>query len=296
MRSSKSWMSSGLVLAIGTVCIVFALNTGAQVQTTTSIREGQSSQVVRVDRGEVIVVEGNDLMVRMEDGSLRHFENIPESAKATVDGKQLGIHDLKPGMKLQRTITTTTTPQIVTTVETVTGKVWYVAPPLSVILTLENGTNQSFKIPKDQKFKVNGEMVDAFGLKKSMVVTATKIVEVPASVVSQEKSVTGTIPAPPVSSQPPAPAASQEKSVTASQEKVSATTPAPAPPPNPPADAPLLIAEGAPTAAPPEATEAPAAPVKTSPTGSYLPLAGLAVLLLIIVLVIARFARGKSRT
>jgi len=296
MRSSKSWMRSGLVLAIGTACIVFALNTGAQVQTTTSIREGQSSQVVRVDRGEVIVVEGNDLMVRMEDGSLRHFENIPESAKATVDGKQLGIHDLKPGMKLQRTITTTTTPQIVTTVETVTGKVWYVAPPLSVILTLENGTNQSFKIPKDQKFKVNGEMVDAFGLKKGMVVTATKIVEVPASVVSQEKSVTGTIPAPPVSSQPPAPAASQEKSVTASQEKVSATTPAPAPPPNPPADAPLLIAEGAPTAAPPEATEAPAAPVKTSPTGSYLPLAGLAVLLLIIVLVIARFARGKSRT
>jgi hypothetical protein len=174
--------------------------------------------------------------------------------------------------------------------------VWYVAPPLSVILTLENGTNQSFKIPKDQKFKVNGEMVDAFGLKKGMVVTATKIVEVPASVVSQEKSVTGTIPAPPVSSQPPAPAASQEKSVTASQEKVSATTPAPAPPPNPPADAPLLIAEGAPMAAPPEATEAPAAPVKTSPTGSYLPLAGLAVLLLIIVLVIARFARGKSRT
>jgi len=288
MRSSKSWMRSGLMLAIGTVCIVFALNTGAQVQTTTSIREGQSSQVVRVDRGEVIVVEGNDLMVRMEDGSLRHFENIPESAKATVDGKQLGIHDLKPGMKLQRTITTTTTPQIVTTVETVTGKVWYVAPPLSVILTLENGTNQSFKIPKDQKFNVNGEMVDAFGLKKGMVVTATKIVEVPASVVSQEKSVTGTIPAPPVSSQPPAPAASQEK--------VSATTPAPAPPPNPPADASLLIAEGAPTAAPPEATEAPAAPVKTSPTGSYLPLAGLAVLLLIIVLVIARFARGKSRT
>jgi hypothetical protein len=294
MRSSKSWMRSGLVLAIGTVCIVFALNTGAQVQTTTSIREGQSSQVVRVDRGEVIVVEGNDLMVRMEDGSLRHFENIPESAKATVDGKRLGIHDLKPGMKLQRTITTTTTPQIVTTVETVTGKVWYVAPPLTVILTLENGTNQSFKIPKDQKFKVNGEMVDAFGLKKGMVVTATKIVEVPASVVSQEKSVTGTMPAPPVSSQPPAPA--EEKSATASQEKVSATTPAPAPPPNPPADASLLIAEGAPAAAPPEATEAPAAPVKTSPTGSYLPLAGLAVLLLIIVLVIARFARGKSRT
>ena len=45
----------------------------------------------------------------------------PKSVKATVDGKQLGIHDLKPGMERQRTITTTTTPQIVITIETVTG-------------------------------------------------------------------------------------------------------------------------------------------------------------------------------
>ncbi len=191
MKSSNNWMRSGLVLAIATACIAFALSAGAQVQTSTTTTAGQSSQVIKVDRGEVLAVEGNDLMVRMADGSIRHFENVPESAKATVDGKQLGIHDLKPGMKLQRTIITTTTPQIVTTVETVTGKVWHVIPPLSVILTLENGTNQSFKIPKDQKFKVNGEMVDAFGLRKGMVVTATKIVEVPFSVTSQEKSVSG---------------------------------------------------------------------------------------------------------
>ena len=272
MKSSNSWMRSGLVLAIGTVCIAFARNAGAQVQTTTTTTAGQSSQVVKVDRGEVLAVEGNDLIVRMADGSIRHFENIPESAKATVDGKQLGIHDLKPGMKLQRTITTTTTPQIVTTVETVTGKVWHVTPPLSVILTLENGTNQSFKIPKDQKFKVNGEMVDAFGLRKGMVVTATKITEVPASVTSQQTSVTGTMPTPP---------------------------------PAPPADVALLIVEAEPTAAP-AATEAPAAPASTGapaapveanpPTGSYLPVIGLGILLLVIVLVLARFARRKSRT
>ncbi len=272
MKSSNSWMRSGLVLAIGTVCIAFARSAGAQVQTTTTTTAGPSSQVVKVDRGEVLAVEGNDLIVRMADGSIRHFENIPETAKATVDGKQLGVHDLKPGTKLQRTITTTTTPQIVTTVETVTGKVWHITPPLSVILTLENGTNQSFKIPKDQRFKVNGEMVDAFGLRKGMVVTATKIVEVPVSVTSQEKSVSGTMPTPP---------------------------------PAPPADTVLLIAEGEPTAAPAAAeapagaasTGAPAAPVETkSPTGSYLPVIGLGVLLLIIVLALARLARGKSRT
>ncbi len=300
MKSSNNWMRSRLMLATGTFCIGFALSAGAQVQTQTSIREGQSSEVVKVDRGEVLTVEGNDLIVRMADGSIRHFANIPERAKVTVDGKQLGIHDLKPGMKLQRTITTTTTPQIVTTVETVTGKVWHVTPPLSVILTLENGTNQSFKIPKDQKFKVNGEMVDAFGLRKGMVVTATKIVEVPASVTSQQKSVSGTMPTLPEATQVPASATLQEKSasgtvsVTSQEKSVSGTTPTP--PPAPPADTPLLIAEGAPTAAPPETSEAPAAPEKSNPaTGSYLPFIGLGIVLLIVVLVAAKFGRGKSR-
>jgi hypothetical protein len=41
-------------------------------------------------------------------------------------------------MKLQRTITTTTIPQIITTVQTVKGRVFSVQPPNSVVLTLEN--------------------------------------------------------------------------------------------------------------------------------------------------------------
>jgi hypothetical protein len=289
------WMKNGLVLAVGTLCVIFAQIAGAQVQTTTSIQSGQSKEVVRVDRGEVMAVKGNDLIVKMEDGSIRHFENISESAKITVDGRQLGIHDLKPGMKLQRTITTTTTPQVVTTIETVKGKVWYIGAPSKVILTLENGTNQSFKIPKDQKFNVDGQMVDAFGLKKGMMVTATKIVEVPVSVVAQERSVTGTMPTPPVVSETPVAAASQEKSVTASEEK-SVSAPTQAPMQTPEADPPLLIAEGASTAAPSEATETPAPPARRSPiTGRDLPLVGL-VLLMIIVLVVARSVRSKSRT
>ena len=78
-------------------------------------------------------VTGNDLVVKMSDGEIRHFPNVPESTRVTVDGQQLGIHDLKPGMTLQRTITTTTTPKVITTTQSVTGKVWYVQPPSSVI-------------------------------------------------------------------------------------------------------------------------------------------------------------------
>src|SRR5215472_5689459 len=125
------------VLAVGAMCVAFAWSMSAQVKTETSTSSGQSSHEVSVERGEVVLVSGNDLVVKMEDGSIRHFPNVPESARVNVDGKELGIHDLKPGMKLERTIKVTTTPQVITTVQTVTGKVWHVSPPNSVVLTLE---------------------------------------------------------------------------------------------------------------------------------------------------------------
>ena len=68
--------------------------------------------------------------------------------------------------------------------ENVTGKVWFINPPSTVILTMEDGKNQEFKIPNGQKFNVDGQMVDAWGLKKGMTVNATKVVEAPTVVVA----------------------------------------------------------------------------------------------------------------
>jgi len=104
-------------------------------------------------------------------------------------------------------------------------------------LSLEDGTNQQFKIPKGQKFMVNGQETDAWGLKKGMTISATKVVEEPVTVVEHEKKLTGSMPPPP---------------------------------PPPPADAPILIAQAAPTPAP-----APAAPAELPKTASSMPLIGL---------------------
>jgi hypothetical protein len=183
-----------LVLALGVVGLILNANVSAQVQTDTFTTTGQPTAEVKVDRGTVVLVDGNDLVVKAEDGHLVHFANVPESARATVDGQQIGIHDLKPGMTLERTITTTTTPQMITTVKHVTGTVWSVNPPSSVILTLEDGTNQAFKIPDGQQFNIDGQMTDAWGLRKGMKVSATKVTEVPETVVEQEKAVAGTMP------------------------------------------------------------------------------------------------------
>ena len=194
MKASIIWNKRVLMLATGMVCVAFAVSTSGQVQSTTTTTSGIPTKEVKIESGEVVAVKGNDLFVKMDDGTLRHFPNVSESAKAIVDGQQLGIHELKPGMKLVRATVTTTTPQLVTTVESVTGKVFHVNPPLAVILTLENGQNQEFKIPNGQKFVVDGTEMDAWSLKQGMVVTATKIVEEPVTVVTKQKLVAGTMP------------------------------------------------------------------------------------------------------
>ena len=196
MNSKAGWASTWMILAVGLACLALAVRVSAQVKTETTTTTHAATISTQVESGKVVTVSGNDLVVKMADGTIRHFANVPESARVAVDGQELG--------------------KTITTVQSVTGKVWNVMPPVSVILTLEDGKNQRFSIPKGQKFNVNGQMVDAWGLKKGMTISATKIVEVPENVVSQQRKVTGSEPV-----------------------AVAAAAPPPQPPP---ADVPILIA------------------------------------------------------
>jgi len=230
------------LLAGGALCVAFSLPAAAQVKTTESVEHGTPTKQVTVERGEIVYVSGNDVVVKAEDGSLRDFFNVPNSTTITVDGKQLNVHQLKVGMKVEKQTVTTTTPRVITKIDTVTGKVFHVAPPNSVILTLEDGTNQSFKIPQGQKFTINGEEKDAFGLKKGMVVSVQRVTEVPETVVTQTVKRTGSMPPPP---------------------------------PAPKSDVPILVAVASPTPAPTEAANTEPAPAKLPKTASELPLLGL---------------------
>jgi len=236
--SSKAILQ--FLLAGGVLCVA-SLPTTAQVKSTETVEHGTATKQVKIERGEIVYVSGNDVVVKMEDGSLRDFFNVPDSATVTVEGRLLNVHQLKPGMKVEKQTIVTSTPRTITKVETVTGKVWHVAPPNSVILTLEDGTNQSFKIPNGQKFTINGTETDAFGLKKGMVVSAQRITEVPETVVTQEVKRTGKMPPPP---------------------------------PPPQQDVPVLIVV-APAAAPVETASAEPAPTTLPKTASEFPLLGL---------------------
>jgi hypothetical protein len=173
----------------------------AQEKSETTVAVGQAEQQVSVRNGEVVYVSGNDLVVRdLDTGQLKGFI-VPDSARATVNGQELSVHGLQPGMKLQRTTITTAMPFTVTTVKTIQGQVWAVTPPTSVILTLPDGTNKRYRIPKDQKFTINGQETDAFHLRKGMDLTATVVTEVPETLVATQTNVTGKTPA--TSSTPP---------------------------------------------------------------------------------------------
>jgi len=192
MISPKVRRSIQIGLGSGLLCFTLTLTASSQVKTETTVEEGLPSQTFKIETAEVVYVSGRDLVVKTEDGELRHFPNVSDDKTVTVAGKELTVLDLKPGMKLQRTTITSATPRKITTVKTVTGKVWRVTPPTSLILTLEDGTNQSFTIPKGQKFNVDGQETDAFGLKEGMNISATAVTETAETVVSHEVIRTGT--------------------------------------------------------------------------------------------------------
>jgi LPXTG-motif cell wall-anchored protein len=165
----------------------------AQPTTTKTTSKTGSSVSTKVSEGTVLVVDGNNLVVKMTTGEIRHIV-AGENQRALIDGKEVAAKDLKVGTKLKATVTTTTTSVLDRTVTVGSGKVWYVAGN-NVILTLPNGENRQYKVANDYKFKVNGQPATVFELKKGMTVSAEKIVEEPRTEVAANTVVTGEAPA-----------------------------------------------------------------------------------------------------
>jgi hypothetical protein len=87
MKSGSGRALSSHALATGVLCLIFPLSGRAQVHTETSTTTGSPTQRVKVDRAEVVLVSGNDLVLRMEDGTIRHIADVPDTFKAVVDGQ-----------------------------------------------------------------------------------------------------------------------------------------------------------------------------------------------------------------
>lgn len=168
----------------------------AQNTTTSSVRHGEPSYETTVKNAEVVYVAGNDLVLKLDNGKVEHMI-VPANEKFTVDGREGTVRDLKTGSRLTQTITTTSTPRYVQTVQVIKGKVWHVNPPSSVIVSLPGGQNHHFRVPAHAKFSVNGQPKTVFDLRKGMAFEATIVSDSPETVVALNKTNHALIPAPP---------------------------------------------------------------------------------------------------
>jgi hypothetical protein len=255
-----TFRSSGIGLA--GMLMVAAQCAVAQQMPRTIKEEIKGTAAIKTEQisGEVQVVESNKLVVKMSDGDIRYFEP-PASRRFLIDGRELTFTQLKPGTKLQATITTTTTPVTERTTTIGTGKVWFVSGN-NVIITLPNGENRQYKVDDNYRFNVGGQKATVFDLRKGMVINAEKIVEVPKTEMASNVTVVGQ--APPELR--PRTEVAQVRTPTPEPRVTPAPAAAPAPAPDP---APAPVAQAAP------------APTTLPDTASRLPLIGLAGLLFI---------------
>jgi len=213
-------------------CVLLAAAAAAQPPASrTDITKGTGTVSTEQVSGEVVQVEGNDLLVRLSSGELKTFR-VPEERKFVVDGKDLSVRDLRPGTTLTATVQTTTTPVTVRTKAVQSGTVWFVSPPRLVILTLPNGENKQYEVRDDVKFILQGKSATVYDLRKGMVVSAEKIVEAPDVEITTATTVVGHAPSAAIAASAPeaipaAPASAQGVTPSAAPADVPAAAPIP---------------------------------------------------------------------
>ena len=177
---------SRMMLVVAVVCgMAVASQAG---QTTTSAQTTKSF--------EVLSVQGGQLVVKLPEGT-REL-TVPDDFRFTVDGKQLALAELKPGMKGTATITTRTTVTPVTVTEVKNGTVMQ-ATGASVLVKTDEGFKNFTQGDLDKrgvKIMRDGKLVDLSSLRKDDRLSATIITSKPPHVLT-EKEVNATLAAAP---------------------------------------------------------------------------------------------------
>lgn len=210
LRSMRS-----VVLAGAMVCLAAAT---VSAQATTSSTE--------IKKFQVIAVDGNDLVVTLPEGTRQIA--VPPGFLFNVDGKQLTVNDLKPGMSGTATITTKTTVTPVTVTEVKSGTVAlrsgtavYVRTPEGVrLFTQSELDKRGIKVFVDGKARAVNE------LREGDKLSATIVTSKPPQIVTEKEvaatlAKTGAAPAaaaaaaPAAAPAPPAAAASKQAAAPA---------------------------------------------------------------------------------
>ena len=198
-------MSSVMVRAVLAAAVVCATAGVSQGQTTATSTETKSF--------EVLAVEGHTLVVRLPEGT-REL-TVADDFRFTVNGQQLSVTQLKPGMKGTAVVTTRTTVTPVTVTEIKNGTV-AMQTGMSIIVRTDEGIKSFTQGDVDKrgvKIMRNGSPAVINDFHQGDQITATIITSHPPHVMT-EKQVNATLAkasggtmAAPAASAAPAPAA-----------------------------------------------------------------------------------------
>jgi len=202
--TTAQWRNAALLV----VCLAApAAAASAQQSTTTS----------ETKHFQVISVEGNKVVAKLPEGA-REI-TVPEDFRFTVDGRQVSVHELQPGMKGTAKITTITTVTPVTVTEVRNGEVMQ-ASGSSIIVKSANGIkmfNEGDIAKRNVTILKDGKPASIADFHTGDRLTATIVTEKPPKVMTQRQVqavLTGATPTATTGAAPAAPAAAASAAAT----------------------------------------------------------------------------------
>jgi len=279
-----------LILGVGLLAAAATVATAQQPSVTKITQSGQSTMSTssRVVHAVIVSVNGNKVVAEDAAGKATEY-TIPEGFKFQLDGKDIGVADLKPGQHVTATITTTTTTTPVYVTEIKSGKVLLVSGQ-SIIVRGPHG-NQVFSnqdaVKRNATIMKNGQKVSISDLRAGDIFTAVIITDEAPKVVS-EREVEAMVHAAPGTAAAPAgaPAPAPTTAAAAAPAEAPASAPAEAPTAGAAAAAPADTPAASPATAPAPAPE----PAPASPFPTWL----ILLILLIVIIIIVMFTRRRK--